>query len=205
MPEELGSIAGLGRSPGEGNGYPLSIVAWRIPWTLQSMRLQRVRHDWVTFTVTFFFPKRSHCKNDESYHQIRATSPAVFHQEQSWPLGASGHVWTHLVAAIWGMEMGVVRLASSGERPGMLLTIPLRTGVLPILQCTGVLPIPRCMGSAPHPAVHGECSPSYSAQERPPLVSPYCEGEKPCSVLPASAGSDLAAATYLIRGSSSVQ
>ena len=30
---DLGSIPGLGRSPGEGKGYPLSILAWRIPWT----------------------------------------------------------------------------------------------------------------------------------------------------------------------------
>ena len=25
-----------------------SILAWRIPWTIQSMGMQRVRHDWVT-------------------------------------------------------------------------------------------------------------------------------------------------------------
>jgi len=30
---DLGSISGLGRSPGERNGYPSSILAWRIPWT----------------------------------------------------------------------------------------------------------------------------------------------------------------------------
>ena len=46
---ELGSIPGLGRSPGEWNGYS-SILDWRIPWTeepgrLQFMGLQRVRHD----------------------------------------------------------------------------------------------------------------------------------------------------------------
>ena len=40
-------------SPGEGNGNPSSILAWEIPGTeepagLQSMRLQRVRHDWAT-------------------------------------------------------------------------------------------------------------------------------------------------------------
>ena len=42
---------------------PFSILTWRIPWTeepggLQSIRSQRVRHDWVTFTfvaVTFTF------------------------------------------------------------------------------------------------------------------------------------------------------
>ena len=42
-----GSIPGLGRSSGEGNGNPLSTLAWKIPWTeeccrLQSMGLQRV-------------------------------------------------------------------------------------------------------------------------------------------------------------------
>ena len=48
--EDLGSVPGLGRSPGEGNGNPLSILAWRIPWTeepggLQSKGSQRVGHD----------------------------------------------------------------------------------------------------------------------------------------------------------------
>ena len=36
-----------------------SILTWRIPWTekpggLQSMGLQRVKHDWATNTFTFF-------------------------------------------------------------------------------------------------------------------------------------------------------
>ena len=31
---DLGSIPGLGRSPGEGKGYYSSILAWRIPWTV---------------------------------------------------------------------------------------------------------------------------------------------------------------------------
>ena len=54
---ELCSIPGLGRSPGEGNGYLLqySGLDWRIPWTeepgrLQCMGSQRVRRDWGTFT-----------------------------------------------------------------------------------------------------------------------------------------------------------
>ena len=37
---DLGSIPGSGRSPGEGNGNPLSILAWRIPWTEEPGRLQ---------------------------------------------------------------------------------------------------------------------------------------------------------------------
>ena len=45
-----GSIPGLRRSPGEGNGYPLLSVSLPEEWAeepgeLQSMRSQRVRHD----------------------------------------------------------------------------------------------------------------------------------------------------------------
>ena len=48
--EDLDPIPGSERSPGEENGYPLNILAWRIPWTkepggLRSMGLQRVEHD----------------------------------------------------------------------------------------------------------------------------------------------------------------
>ena len=31
-----------------------SILAWRIPWTVQSIGLQRVRHDWATCTFFHF-------------------------------------------------------------------------------------------------------------------------------------------------------
>ena len=42
---DTGSVPGLGRSPGGGNGNPLQYLAWRILWTeepsgLQSMGLQ---------------------------------------------------------------------------------------------------------------------------------------------------------------------
>ena len=37
-----GSIPGLGRSSGEGNGNPLSTLAWKIPWTEECCRLQSV-------------------------------------------------------------------------------------------------------------------------------------------------------------------
>ena len=42
----LGSIPGSRRSPGEENG----ILAWRMPWTEESMGSQRVIHDRVTNT-----------------------------------------------------------------------------------------------------------------------------------------------------------
>jgi len=46
---DLGSIPGSGRSPGERNGNPSSVLAWEIPGTeesvrLQSMESQRVGH-----------------------------------------------------------------------------------------------------------------------------------------------------------------
>ena len=34
----------------KGKATRSSILAWRIPWTIQSMGLQRVRHNWATFT-----------------------------------------------------------------------------------------------------------------------------------------------------------
>ena len=53
-----GSSPGLGRSPGEGNSNHSNILAWRIPGTGESGRLQftkwqRVRHDWVANIFTF--------------------------------------------------------------------------------------------------------------------------------------------------------
>ena len=46
---DLGSIPGLGRSPGGGHGNPLQCFAWRTPWTeetgeLQCIGSQRVGH-----------------------------------------------------------------------------------------------------------------------------------------------------------------
>ena len=46
---DLGLISGSRRSPGEGNGNVLQILAWRIP----SVGSQRIGHDWATSTFTF--------------------------------------------------------------------------------------------------------------------------------------------------------
>ena len=48
--EDLGSIPGSGKSPGEGNATHSSILAWKIPWMEDSgrpqfMGLQRVGHN----------------------------------------------------------------------------------------------------------------------------------------------------------------
>ena len=50
---EAGSIPEMGRSPGGGHGNPLQYSCLGIPWTeepgmLQSVRLQRVRHNLMT-------------------------------------------------------------------------------------------------------------------------------------------------------------
>ena len=41
---DLGPIPGLGRSSGKGNSYLLSVLAWRIPWTVWYSWSHRVRH-----------------------------------------------------------------------------------------------------------------------------------------------------------------
>ena len=45
---DLGSIPGLGRSPGEGKDYPLQYSGLYSPWG------HRVGHDWATFTSLHF-------------------------------------------------------------------------------------------------------------------------------------------------------
>ena len=44
-------VRSLGWDPLEkGKATHSSILAWRIPWTVESIGSQRVRHDWATFT-----------------------------------------------------------------------------------------------------------------------------------------------------------
>ena len=38
--KDMGLIPGLGRSPEGGHGNPLQYLAWRIPWTEESGKLQ---------------------------------------------------------------------------------------------------------------------------------------------------------------------
>ena len=63
---DLGSIPGLGRSPGEGKGYPLQYSGLEksmdcIAWTLKSMWSQRVRHNWANFTFTSLSKEKIYC------------------------------------------------------------------------------------------------------------------------------------------------
>ena len=47
--EDPGLIPGLGRSPGGGNGDPLQILTWKIPWTEEpgAAIVHRVRKRWI--------------------------------------------------------------------------------------------------------------------------------------------------------------
>ena len=54
---DLGWIPRLGRSPGGGNSYPLQHSGLENSMNLQSVRSQRARQDWATFT----FPSFSNC------------------------------------------------------------------------------------------------------------------------------------------------
>ena len=56
---ELGSIPGLGRSSGEGNGNTLHTLVWRIPWTEEPGGLKSTgsqsRTQLSDFAFTFLF------------------------------------------------------------------------------------------------------------------------------------------------------
>ena len=64
---DLVLIHGVGGSPLEKEmATHSSILAWRIPWReepgrLQSMGLQRVGHNWVTNTTTYYYNKTIKC------------------------------------------------------------------------------------------------------------------------------------------------
>ena len=74
LKESVCNAGDPGSIPGGSQGSLLhsSILAWRIPWTeepgeLQSMRSQRVGHDWVTFLLFFTVISK---ELDECLHQM---------------------------------------------------------------------------------------------------------------------------------------
>ena len=77
---DLGSIPGLGKFPGEGNGNPLQYSCLENPmdggaWCrLLSMRLQRVGHDWVTS----FIHNMSYVKRDSFNSSFLIWVPFIY-------------------------------------------------------------------------------------------------------------------------------
>ena len=54
----------------KGKDTPSSILAWRIPWTIQYMGSQWFRHKWATFTFTFNYLQRIVSSEQISFHQL---------------------------------------------------------------------------------------------------------------------------------------
>ena len=79
----------------KGTGTHSSILAWRIPCTVQSMGLQRVGHNWVTFTffLLLWLPSSQDCKqlriiqrfNTESGNWCIWVKPHACHLTQQSP------------------------------------------------------------------------------------------------------------------------
>ena len=98
-----GSVPGLGRSPGEGNGNPLQYSCLKIPWTeepgrLQSMGSQRVGPDWATSHARF-----QYISTVVTSHWLLWISWSVFFLIAEWHL----LVWifyslfTYMLIGIW--------------------------------------------------------------------------------------------------------
>ena len=80
-----GSIPGLGRSPGEGNGNPLQYSCLENPMAreacrLQSMGSQRVKHDWATSLSLHFlcYTFLKHCN-----WVLFVVYPVIFNESHS--------------------------------------------------------------------------------------------------------------------------
>ena len=98
---DAGSIPRWGRCPGGGNGNPPSTLAWRIPWTeepggLQSLRSQRVRHDW---TGTGPLPPVCHHSRPDSNHMLLSNATDAQLGSLSLPMAPSS------VFFIWWLKI----------------------------------------------------------------------------------------------------
>ena len=64
-----GSIPGLGRFPGEGNGTHTSILAWRIPWMEEHGKLDSIGLQYMEFrkivTVTLYARQQNRHRCEE--------------------------------------------------------------------------------------------------------------------------------------------
>ena len=72
---DLGLIPGLGRSPGEGKGYPLHILAWRTGQTAQATGSQGVGHDRAAFS----FASQPGCSKPVTVSEQPHSSQGQFH------------------------------------------------------------------------------------------------------------------------------
>ena len=90
---DTGSIPGMDRFSGGGNGKPLHILIWRIsrteePGRLQSMGLQGIRHDWSDSTQLTDAPSRA----------LEVLHDSCCSYQPTMPAGISGCIYVSLVA-----------------------------------------------------------------------------------------------------------
>ena len=63
---DLGLIPGLGRSPGEGKGYPLSILAWRIPLIIK----KRIKYSGLEKAFYKLKKKKEQIKKESTFFKV---------------------------------------------------------------------------------------------------------------------------------------
>ena len=121
-----GSIPGSGRSTGEGNGNPLSTLAWKIPWTeelggLQSMGSQRVRHNWATSLEKYVFRSSGEGPLLNDLRQLPVLPLPVDDTRGSWFCLHLGEHSVHL----WGIPHAQLHCPSSAAAsvPSLLGTL----------------------------------------------------------------------------------
>ena len=124
-----------------------SILAWRIPWTeepggLQSVGSQRVRHDWVTNTFTFFQDLRARLKLDpfatapkgnircllfSSWTFMSNTKPTECQNLWPWGLtpqgGSLGEAWSKVRKTTWQKHLFLI-LSLPPPKSWLVLTNP---------------------------------------------------------------------------------
>ena len=87
-----------------------SILAWRIPWTekpggVQSMELQRVRHDWATNTHTHTSSSPGLRHQTLSTGQKQDPRPSLFASTLTPPGGGPATLQLGNTAAFWKLEI----------------------------------------------------------------------------------------------------
>ena len=100
-----GSIPGLGRSPGEGNGHPFQYSCLENPLDrgaagLQSVGSRRVRHNWATNTFTFTLEEKQY-----SFLTWVRTFFSVWYFTLCWPLGSGAHSSSLPVFSVFGLDL----------------------------------------------------------------------------------------------------
>ena len=115
----LGSILKSGRSPGEGHGNPLSILAWRIPmdrgtWRSTVQGSQRVGHDWSDLAHTH-----------STWHRIIIWN--------NYSLSYQVNILLFLVN--WVFNAATLALLKTGDFPGGPVVKTL------CFQCRGLIPM----------------------------------------------------------------